>query len=56
MKEYIRREVKLKNKAELVQGIQAFGTVTVSECNKYIRHLRKVLPRIVELNGEATGY
>ncbi len=47
MKEYIRREVKPKNKAELVQGIQAFwSTVTVT---KYIRHLRKVVPRIIEL-------
>ncbi len=57
MKEYNRREVKPKNKAELVQDIQAFrSTVTVTKCTKYIRHLRKVLPRIIELNGEATGY
>ena len=57
MKEFIRREVKPRNKDELVQGIKNFWkTVNVSKCNKYIRHLRKVLPRIIELDGDATGY
>ena len=57
LKEYIRRVVKPKNKDELVEGIKEFwGTVTIQKCIKYIRHLQKVLPRIIELNGEATGY
>ena len=57
MKEFIRREVKPRNKDELVQGIKNFWkTVNVSKCNKYIRHLRKVLPCIIELDGDATGY
>ena len=57
MKEYIRREVKPTTKAELVKGLQDFwNLVDINKCNKYIRHLRKVIPRIIELNGDATGY
>ena len=57
LKEFIRREVKPKNKAVLVEGIKRFWlTVDATKCQKYIRHLRKVIPRIIELNGNATGY
>ena len=57
LKEYIRREVKPLNKQELVNGILAFWrTVTVEKCRKYIGHLRKVIPRVIELEGQATGY
>ena len=57
MKEYVRREVKPSCKEELVEGIKAFWeTVTISKCQKYIRHLRKVLPKVIELEGAATGY
>ena len=56
-KEFIRREVKPKYKAELVEGIKRFWlTVDATKCQKYIRHLRKVISRIIELNGNATGY
>ena len=52
LKEYICREVKLKTKAELVDGIKEFWkTVTVEKCTRYIRHLRKVIPRAIKLNG-----
>ena len=54
---FIRREVKPKNKAELVEGIKRFWlTVVATKCQKYIRHLKKVIPGIIELNGNATGY
>ena len=57
LKEFLRREVKPQTKDELVQGILRFwDTVDIAKCTKYIRHLRKVLPRVVELNGDATGY
>ena len=57
MKEYLRREVKPKIKQELIDGIQEFwATVDVPKCTKYIRHLRKVIPRVIELEGAATGY
>ena len=48
LKEYMRREVKPQNKAELVKGITDFwNTVDKYKCRKYIRHLRKVLPKII---------
>ena len=57
LKEFNRREVKPKTKEELVAGIIKFwDTVTVEKCKKYINHLKKVIPRVIELNGEATGY
>ena len=57
LKEFIRREVKPKTKQELIDGIEAFwSTVDVEKCKKYIRHLRKVIPKVIELDGKATGY
>ena len=57
LKEYLRREVKPKTKDELVSGIREFwATVSVTKCCKYIGHLKKVLPRVIELNGGPTGY
>ncbi len=53
----IRREVKPTKKEELVNGIKAFWkTVDVRKCCKYIGHLKKVIPKVIELKGEATGY
>ena len=31
-------------------------TVGVAKCRKYIKHLRQVIPRVIELNGVPTGY
>ena len=57
LKEYIRREIKPRTKAQLVEGIQAFwATVSSEKCTTYIRHLNKVLPKLIEMEGEATGY
>ena len=57
LKEYLRREIKPRTKQELIQGIQDFwATVDINKCKKYIGHLRKVVPRVIELNGDATGY
>ena len=57
MKEYLRREVKPTKKQELIDGIHAFWrTVDVAKCKRYIRHLRRVLPRVIELQGAASGF
>ena len=57
LKEYIRRVAKPKTKDELVNGITAFwNTVDKQKCTKHIRHLGKVLPKVIEMEGAATGY
>ena len=57
LKEYQRRVIKPHSKQELVNGIMQFWeTVDIPKCKRYIRHLRKVIPRVIELNGDATGY
>ena len=55
LKEYIRREVKPRSKRELTTGIKAFWeTVSVEKCQKYIGHIKKVIPAVLECNGQAT--
>ena len=57
VKEFIRREVKPTSKQELIDGILSFwDTVDVDKCLTYINHLRKVLPKVIEKKGSATGY
>ena len=57
LKEYLRREVKPMSKDELINGIHEFwSTVTVEKCRRYIRHLRKVVPKVIALEGGPTGY
>ena len=57
LKEYLRREVKPKTKDQLISGIEEFWeTVSVEKCRKYIRHLRKVVPEVIRVNGGPTGY
>ena len=57
LKEYIRREVKPTSKDDLIDGIKKFWrTVDVTKCTKYIRHLRKVIPKVIDVRGEPTGY
>ena len=57
MKEYLRRNVKPHTKDDLIDGIKEFWeTVTVEKCSRYIRHLRKVFPRVIAEEGGPTGY
>lgn len=57
LKEHLRAREKPRTQAELVAGIEMFwNTVTQEKCQKYIRHLQKVLPRVIEVQGDATGY
>ena len=57
LKEYVRREVKPENKEQLVNGITRFwASIDAHKCSRYINHLKKVLPSVIEKNGDATGY
>lgn len=57
LKEFLRREVKPSGKQQLIDGITQFWeTVDVVKCRKYIRHLKKVVPRVIEFQGGPTGY
>ena len=57
LKEFLRRVVKPKNKQELVERIlQFWDTVDIPRCKKYINHLRKVVPNVIEKKGGPTGY
>ena len=57
MQEFLRRETKPKIKDELVNGIlQFWTTVTAAKCQRYISHLNKVIPEMIKVQGEATGF
>ena len=53
LKHFLRTVVKYTNKEELVAGIQGFwDTVKPERCRRYISHLKKVLPAVVERRVE----
>ena len=57
LKDHLRGVVKPSNKQELVDGILTFWeTVDERKCHKYISHLKKVIPKVIEYQGNATGY
>ena len=57
LKHYLGVTVKPTNKEELVTGIHRFwDTRTPEKCRRYIGHLQKVLPAVVECEGRASGY
>lgn len=56
LKHFLRTLVKPSNK-ELVAGIQRFwDNVTPEKCQRYIGHLKKVLPAVVAREGGASGF
>ena len=57
LKHHLRKNVKPKNKEELINGITAFwSTVTPEKCTKYINHVKKVIPIVIAREGRATGH
>ena len=57
LKQYLRNSAKPKNLAELKQGIKQFWrTLTPEVCRKYISHLKKVIPKIIQVEGDPSGY
>ena len=53
MKHYIQTEAKSRTKEELLDAVKAIWTTVTY---KYINHLRKVIPRVIKVQVEATGY
>ena len=57
LKQYLRNSAKPKNLAELKQGIKQFWRTLMPEvCWKYISHLKKVIPKIIQVEGDPSGY
>ena len=57
LKQYLRSTHKPRNLEELKSGIERFWlTLTPEVCQKYISHLKKVIPKIVEVKGDPSGY
>ncbi len=57
LKHCLRKNVKPKTKEELVQGIMQFWrTVNTEKCTRYINHLQKVIPIVIERGGKASGH
>ena len=52
-----RIEYKPHNITQLKAGIKAFlSTLTPDKCSKYIDHLKKVIPKVIEVQGGPSGY
>ena len=57
LKQFLRTTYKPTNLEELMNGIEQFWqTLTPDICSKYIRHLHKVTPKVIELDGNPSGY
>jgi transposase len=57
LKEYLKIRVKTRSKEELIDGVISFWkTVDIEKCQKYILHVKKVVPKVIELNSEPPGY
>ena len=55
LKQHLTYTIKPKNKQELVDGVKQFWRekLTISQCNRYIDHIKRVIPVIISKNGEA---
>ncbi len=50
-------KIRPKNKKDLEAALHGFwATVDVVKCNKYIDHLRTVVPIVIENNGDVSGH
>lgn len=57
LKQFLRTTYKPTNLQELMDGIEEFwASLTPDICKKYIGHLHKVMPKVIEVNGNPSGY
>jgi len=57
LKDWLANIWRPSTKPELIIGIQVFwrDRVTAEYCNSKIKHLQKVLPKVIQYTGKATG-
>ena len=57
LKQYLRNSAKPNNLEELKQEIKQFWqTLTPEVCRRYISHLHKVVPKVIQVDGGPSGY
>ena len=57
MKQFLRNEYKPTNLEDLKKGIRTFWKrMTPTVCSDYIAHIQKVMVKVIEVRGEASGY
>lgn len=57
LKQYLRNTYKPRNLEQLKNGIKQFwATLTPDVCQQYIRHLDKVIPVVIQKEGNPSGY
>ena len=57
MKTFLRNEYKPRTLDALKNGIRAFWkTLTPAVCQRYINHLHRVIPKVIEMDGAASGF
>ena len=57
LKTFLRDRHKPHNLETLISGIQVFWkTLTPEICCKYVRHIKKVIPKVIEERGGPSGF
>ena len=57
MKNYLHTHAKPKNTEELRAGIKAFWkTLTPDVCKRYVGHLKRVIPKVIEVDSAPSGF
>ena len=57
LKYYLRYQYKPRDLQSLIDGIFCFwNSLTPEICKRYTRHLHKVIPKVIEVEGAASGY
>ena len=57
MKQFLRNEYKPTNLEDLKKGIRTFWKrMTPTVCSDYIAHIQKVMVKVIEVQGEPSGY
>ena len=57
IRSHLRNTYKPKNLVQLKEGIQQFWlTLTPEVCKRYIMHLKKVMPKVIEEGGGPSRY